>query len=258
MGYTGLHAFWARHENNRSAERILIIEFRVFAMSLSPRLFFLFIVISLLSAVTIPVTSPASSEETLDDLISKIQNLYDRVEDFKVSFIHEVPVRITGKTLVEKGIFSYKKPKRMRWDYTEPPGKAIVVNPDLMWFYMPEDNKVFVQKTETALQSQLAVKFLAGLGNLRQDFDIAFAAPSCRDTEGNYLISLTPKDKAGGVQDIILTIDEDEYYVTGYSLTDMYGNKNTYIFRDISLNNHLPDSLFHYDPPAGAEIERLP
>ncbi|MCK9273663.1 MAG: outer membrane lipoprotein carrier protein LolA [Syntrophales bacterium] len=199
----------------------------------------------------------AFSEETLDHLVMKVQNFYEHTEDFEVSFVHKVPVRITGNIIIEHGTFFYKKPKRLRWEYKEPEGKTIVVNPEFMWFYLPDDNKVFVQETEAALQSQLAVKFLAGLGNLKQDFEITFKEPSHIDKEGNYLINLTPKGPAGGIRNLTLTIDKSEYFVTGYSLTDLYGNKNVYVFQNILINKGLPDSLFEYEPPSGVKIEKL-
>jgi len=199
-----------------------------------------------------------SENEPLDDLIIKVQNLYDRIQDFRVSFIHKVPVKITGTTLTERGTFYYKKPKRMRWDYSEPPGKLLIVNPDFMWFYVPEDNRVYIQKTETSLKSHLAVKFLAGLGTLKDDFDVAFAHPSPTDNQGNYLITLAPKEQTGGIQDLTLTIDRHNYYITGYRLTDMYGTRNSYFFQDITINNNPAEELFHYDPPPGVKVETLP
>jgi outer membrane lipoprotein carrier protein len=165
---------------------------------------------------------------------------------------------MTGTTLTERGIFYYKKPKRMRWDYSEPPGKLLIVNPDFMWFYVPEDNQVYIQKTDDALKSQLAVKFLTGLGALKDDFNLSFADPSPSDDKGNYFITLRPKEQTGGIQDLTLTIDRHSYYITGYRLTDMYGSKNSYFFQNISVNNDLPDSLFEYVPPGGVKIERLP
>ena len=199
-----------------------------------------------------------SKDESLDDLIAKVQNLYDSIQDFRVSFIHNVPVKITGTTLTERGIFYYKKPKRMRWDYSEPPGKLLIVNPDFMWFYVPEDNRVYIQKTDTALKSQLAVKFLTGLGTLKDDFTMSFADPSPTDDKGNYFITLRPKEQTGGIQDLTLTIDRGNYYITGYRLTDMYGSKNSYFFQDITINNNPAEDLFHYDPPPGVKVETLP
>jgi outer membrane lipoprotein-sorting protein len=54
---------------------------------------YLLILILAASMVLICGSGASSEDESLDDLIAKVQNLYDSIEDFQVSFIHEVPVK---------------------------------------------------------------------------------------------------------------------------------------------------------------------
>jgi outer membrane lipoprotein carrier protein len=213
--------------------------------------FFLIVIIAILF-----IGTPSFSESLdIDALISKIQEIYEQTEDLQAEFIHQVPLQLTGKTFTEEGTFYFKKPGRMCWDYKKPPLKKLIINPENTWFYIPEDNRVYVQKTEDILTSQIAIRFFSGIGNLSENFTINFSSPQCRDEDGNYLITLKPKEYDEGIQALELLISGESYYVIGYNLTDMYGNLNRYTFESIKANNNLPNGLFHYIPPEGVEVQ---
>jgi outer membrane lipoprotein carrier protein len=214
-------------------------------------IFFITAIISILFTGTPSFSKPLD----IDALISKIQGIYEQTGDLRAEFIHQVPLQVTGKTFTEEGTFYFKKPGRMCWDYEKPPLKKLVINPEKTWFYIPEDNRVYVQKTEDILTSQIAIRFFSGIGNLSQNFTITYSSPQCRDEEGNYLITLKPKEYDEGIQALELRISGESFYVIGYNLKDMYGNLNRYTFNNITVNNDLPESLFHFTPPAGAEIQ---
>ncbi len=207
--------------------------------------------------IAILFTAPPSFSEPLDidALIAKIQVIYEKTDDLEAEFIHKVPLQLTGKIFTEEGTFYFKKPGRMCWDYAKPPLKKLVINPEKAWFYIPEDNRVYVQRTKDILTSQIAIRFFSGIGNLSENFTITYSTPRCRDDEGNYLITLTPKEYDEGIQALELTISGESFYVIGYNLKDMYGNMNRYTFKNIRVNNDLPESLFHFTPPSGAEIQ---
>jgi outer membrane lipoprotein carrier protein len=194
----------------------------------------------------------------LDKLIAKIQGIYEVTEDLQTDFIHIVPVPLTGKILTEEGIFYFKKPERMLWEYRKPPLKKLVINPETTWFYLPEDNRVYIHKTKDIINSQIAVSFFAGMGELEEKFDIVYSKPNPTDSEGNYLISLRPKQYEEGIQELELKISKESYYVIGYNLIDLYGNVNRYTFDNIRINNKLPDTLFRFVPPPGVEIQEIP
>ncbi len=206
--------------------------------------------------ITILFTGTPSFSEPLDidALIAKIQGIYEQTGDLRAEFIHQVPLQLTGKTFTEEGTFYFKKPGRMCWDYEKPPLKKLVINPEKTWFYIPGDNRVYVQKTDDILTSQIAIRFFTGIGNLSDNFTIAYSSPRCRNEEGNYLISLKPKEYEEGIQALELLISGESFYVIGYNLKDMYGNLNRYTFKNIRVNNDLPESLFHFTPPPGAEV----
>lgn len=211
----------------------------------------------LLIVTGMAVSASAAEPPVLSEVISDLQNHYDSLDDLRADFLHQAPVALTGTTLTEKGVFYYKKPSRLRWEYTDPAGKLMVVNPEVTWIYLPNDNRVYRQKTEEALASQMVVRFLTGMGQLEEDFSLSFADPS-RDDDGNYHIELKPREYLGGIDSLGLIIDSNTSFLAGYTITDPYGTTSTYTFTDPVINDGLPETLFFDDPPSGAPVEDLP
>ncbi|MCK9230497.1 MAG: outer membrane lipoprotein carrier protein LolA [Syntrophales bacterium] len=215
---------------------------------------------SMLAAMLIHASpgQAAASPEDLDlgEVVAKVQDRYDGIEDIQAAFVHCIPVDLTGTTIVEKGMFYFRKPVNLRWEYSDPPGKLMVIDPEVLWFYLPEENMLYRQKTRSALESQPAARFLTGLQHMDRDFHVSLADPS-RDSEGNYLLELKPRGPSAGFESLVLSIDGGTFLLSGYTLTDMYGTTNRYSFTNLSINGGLPDGLFHFDPPPGVPVETL-
>ncbi|GAI86996.1 unnamed protein product [marine sediment metagenome] len=142
----------------------------------------------------------------------------------------------------------------MRWVYSKPELKELIVNPEKAWFYIPEDNLVYVQDAEEIFESKLTIRFLSGIGKLKDDFQINFSRPGPTDGEGNYLLDLIPRSFEAGIEKILLVVNRDDFQIMGFALTDIYGNITRIKFKDMKTNNKLPDTFFIFRPPPGVEI----
>jgi len=190
----------------------------------------------------------------LDDLMAKMQESYDNTADMKAGFSQETIIKSMNKKQREEGIVYYKKPRQMLWDYTKPKVKKLIINASKAWFYIPQDNAVYIQDADKIFKSQLAVRFLSGIGNLRNDFDIAYAQDNATDSQGHYRLTLKAKTADLGVSNLKMTVDKDTYQVIECSFFDAYGNDTRIQFRNIKVNTSLPDRLFNFKPPPKAEI----
>lgn len=189
----------------------------------------------------------------LNNLVEKIQESYERAENFEARFIQEATIKSINRTEMEEGVVYFKKPKRMRWVYDKPELKELVVNPERAWFYIPEDDLVYIHDAEEIFNSKLTIRFLSGIGKLRDDFHISFSSSSA-DGEGNYLLDLIPRNFEGNVEKMLLVVNKDDFQIMGFAFTDVYGNITRITFKDIKTNNKLPDTFFTFTPPPGVEI----
>lgn len=210
-------------------------------------------VLLLLTAFFTAVPSLSQAEEvTLEALVLKIQETYERTDDFKSAFTQETTIKSLSKTERESGFVYFKKPRKMRWVYSKPKSKELVIGPRNSWLYIPEDRMAYLQDSETLLKSKVTVKFMSGIGKLAEDFDIRYAEPGKK--EGPYRLELKPKAYVEGVEKLFLTVDREKYQITSVLLTDVYGNVTKTTFSKTEFNRNLPDSLFTFKPPAGVDV----
>ncbi|MCG6534919.1 MAG: outer membrane lipoprotein carrier protein LolA [Syntrophales bacterium LBB04] len=191
---------------------------------------------------------------SIEEIIAKAQEQYEKTIDIKADFVQEVSIKSMNKTDREAGIFYFKNPRRMIWDYLKPKPKKLIINTQTAWFYIPEDRIVYVQDAESIFKNKAGIRFLSGLGNLNKDFHITFSGPENIDKEGNLLLKLVPKESGFGIEEFFLTLDKDQFYVTRLSFTDGFGNTTRLLFRNIKLNNNFADKLFSFSPPPGVEV----
>ncbi len=205
-------------------------------------------------------SAPAACAEplSLDQLAAKTQEVYEKTTDLKCRFIQEVTIKAMKKTEREEGTLWIKNPNMMLWDYTKPREKKLVINARTAWLYVAEDRMVYVQNADDVYRSRMAVKFLSGIGKLAEDFQLRFTRDSPLDEEGNYLLTLTAKEKGTGIDKLFLTVDAKTFQIIQCRFNDDYGNTTRLRFSDIRTNTGVPDKFFTFKPPAGVEVVNMP
>ncbi len=195
---------------------------------------------------------------SLEQLAARTQEVYEKTADLKARFIQEVTIKSMKKTEREEGTVWIKNPKMMLWDYAKPKEKKLVINAQKAWLYVAEDRVVYVQNADDVYRSRMAVKFLSGIGKLSEDFQLRFAKGNPLDEEGNYLLTLTAKEKGNGIDRLHLTVDAKTFQILQCRFSDDYGNTTRLRFSDIRTNTGVSDKFFTFKPPAGVEIVNMP
>jgi len=214
----------------------------------------IFPILSLIVALIFPAMPALSQVLSLDELAGKIQRVYDHTVDFRAAFVQEATIKSMERTTREGGTVYLKKPERMLWDYTDPSMKKLVINPRKAWLYLPEEEIVYVQDAKNVLSSKMTIRFLTGIGRLKDDFDMAFSPDGPTDAEGDYVILLTPRGYEAGIKTLVLTVNKDTFHITGCVFTDLYDNDTRLTFSNIEFNTDPPDELFEFTPPPGVKI----
>jgi len=202
---------------------------------------------------------PASGQSqtpSLDDIVTKVQQQYDTHADFRAHFVQESMVKSLGKKQTSEGTVSFKKPGKMRWTYHKPFKQEIISDGKTLWTYRPEDKQVMVSQMSQAVQGKVPSTFLAGLGNLKLDFQVRWGKePSPKE---NYFLELTPNEFRGSLEKLFLLIDRESFRILQARIHDVMGNTTQIRFSKIQFDNRLSDSLFTFTPAPGVEVFKLP
>jgi outer membrane lipoprotein carrier protein len=193
---------------------------------------------------------------SLDEVLGKIQGQYEKQTDFKADFSQEAFIKSLGKKQEAEGTVYFKKPGKMHWMYTKPTKQEIISDGKTLWNYQPENKQVIVSRVAQAFQSKTPSTFLAGLGNLKKDFQARFLKEPASGS--NYSLELTPLEAQGGLEKLFLVADPRNFNILQAKIQDAMGNTTQITFSKISFNNNLADDLFTFSPPKGVEVFNMP
>lgn len=195
---------------------------------------------------------------SLEEVVAKVQEQYEIHADFKAHFLQESLIKSLGKTQRSEGTVYFKKPGKMRWNYRKPIKQEIISDGKTLWIYRPEDKQVVVSKMPSAFQSKAPSTFLAGIGNLKRDFQPRFSGEPSSGTATDYLLELTPLEAQGSLEKLFLTVDRATFKILQAKVQDAMGNITRITFSKIQFDNNLSDLPFLFTPPKGVEVFHLP
>jgi outer membrane lipoprotein carrier protein len=200
----------------------------------------------------LPIAFGATGQEVLGE----IQNRYEKTSDSEANFIQEYFGKMMKGGPKGEGKVYFKKKGMMRWDY-EVPNQKIISNGQALWFYRPDDNQVMVSDVSKDFLEKTPLAFLAGEGDLRRDFNLLNFNEAVSPKEDHYVVELAPKEPQAGLSKLSLTVDKKTYHVLQADVIDAMGNITRTRFLNIKANLNLPDSLFHFTIPPGAEVLKI-
>ncbi|MBI2218080.1 MAG: outer membrane lipoprotein carrier protein LolA [Candidatus Rokubacteria bacterium] len=205
-----------------------------------------------LVVIALLVLVSGASAQNLDAVIRDVEAAYGRLNDLKAEFSQSSFNKSLGQTIQAEGVVYLKKGGKLRWEYTAPTAQEIVSDGKTLWVYTPQLNQVNTSTAPEALAGP-AGSFLAGLGKLREHFEVRFLNPAQpKDGDGNWLLDLRPKQPLPTLARLILALEPRELLVRKAVVYDQFENTVTMRFTKVTVNGGLPDRLFTFVPPKGA------
>lgn len=196
----------------------------------------------------------AAEALSLEEVVDKVQATYQGIEDLQARFQQTTTNRAINRILEASGAVYMKRPGKMRWEYQKPEERLYVSDGKLLWAYAPEEGQVIVQEVAAAFSSSTPLNFLAGVGNLREDFTIAAIENAATRAGKAYLLDLKPRRPEMGFSRMILEVNLQTFTIERATLLDVYANTNAFAFRGVKVNGGLADSLFQFSPPPGVTV----
>lgn len=209
--------------------------------------------VSVVAAVAVPARPglAAPAPLTVDEVVRALEQAYGRLTDLKAEFTQTSFNRSLNSTIPARGVVYLKRGGKLRWEYAEPTRQEIVSDGAKLWVYTPELNQVNVGPAPEALAGP-AGSFLAGLGRVREHFQVRFLNPAQpTDPEGLVVVDLTPREPLPTLTRLILALDPRTWQVRKAVVWDQFDNTVTMRFTKMAVNAGLPDRLFTFTPPPG-------
>ena len=213
--------------------------------------------IALLVVLFTQIALPGWSAD-LDAVVNRLQETYQAIDDWKASFEQKTYVELLKREVKKGGKIQIKKPSKWRIEYSEAGGKQYISNGKEFWIYSPDDEQVITHRNLSKVLAREALVFLSGLGNLREDFSVAWYKPEGKGggppIDNAHLLQLTPKRGKSAVAKIVLAVDRYNSRVKEATIFNTSGNVTRYEFKNIVVNSGLSEGLFTFRRPEGVTV----
>lgn len=190
------------------------------------------------------------------DIVYRIQAKYEAMNSLSARFTQTLINKTYDKKLIERGRLYIKKPGKMRWEYEKPEKKLFISDGKKIYWYLVEDNEVQIMDFSTENPKKTPILFLMGKGNLLRDFTVIEVELKKPIDKDSYQLKLVPKDEED-FEYLLLEVERKRALIERMIIVDQLGNITDFIFSDIKEDPKLPDSLFTFTIPKGAEVYRV-
>jgi outer membrane lipoprotein carrier protein len=188
------------------------------------------------------------AEPPLSELLKGVEQRYNKAKTLQVLF-KEVYIPPGKPRRTESGILMLRKPGKMRWQYSQPPGKLFTSDGKWIWLYTPQDNKAEHMKFKETDDLRAPLAFLLG----KLDFDKEFRNLQGKPEGGGMRVTAEPKSDNLPYSAVEFLLGPDssirEVKVTTFDKAILH-----FYFEQERVNPELKSDLFEYKPPKGVEV----
>ncbi len=166
----------------------------------------------------------------------------ENIKSVQADFIQEKHMKILVKPFASKGVFRYRVPGSLRWEYTSPIQSVLLMHKNKSSRYI-KGSEGFVKDSSASLEAMRMVleeisSWLAGNFNGNPDFHATL--PKKRE------IVLTPKRESISkiISRIVLSLSDTPGLMKSVMIYESEDSFTKLVFVNPSLNESIPESVF--------------
>ncbi|MBI3549840.1 MAG: outer membrane lipoprotein carrier protein LolA [Elusimicrobia bacterium] len=183
-------------------------------------------------------------------LVEHFKFIDANVRSLKAKYRQSVVVTETGIAQQIEGTVDYSKPSRLHIEHVKPERQTVVSDGKQIWVHRLEQNQVIQSNLDDWRKADPVAGRFLDLGNysaLMQTYDVAF--------DSKTLVVLVRPKESGSDLRLKLHLSGPALFPAETELSVGQMRIKT-SFEDVRFNVALPDSLFQFTPPEGAEVFR--
>lgn len=207
----------------------------------------------LLAALALSVCAwSQAGSPSAKDLAQRVDRHYNKLQSLKAGFSESY--QGLGMKRAESGELYLRKPGRMKWAYSAPPGKVFVLDGKFAWFYSPGDPQVQRLPAKELDDLRSPLRFLLGHTELQKELNNLTAAPA---SNGGFVLSGVPRGQENRIRKLLLTVTADGT-ITGIEVEETDGAVTRFALTDQQPNAAIPGDAFRFAAPKGVPVVNAP
>lgn len=185
---------------------------------------------------------------TASRFFDSLEDRYSSIQDYSAT------IDILENSTTMSGQVSYKRPNKLRIDFTKPAKQVICSDGTVLKIYVPGYDVTLLQALDSGGSSG-NMATAEGLALMRRGFNIAYVSgPGLTNLDENsneqvYKLLLTWKNTNQGFRELRLSITPS-YFIRRIEGVTSDRKTIRITYSNLEINQGIPDSRFDYESPA--------
>jgi outer membrane lipoprotein carrier protein len=189
-----------------------------------------------------------SGSPTAAEMAKRVDDRYNHLQSLKANFTEQYDG--LGMHRSEAGVMMLRKPGRMRWEYQSTAGKVFVLDGKYAWFYSPGDTQVQRIAASQLDDLRSPLRFLLGHTKIESELE---GLKISANPAGGYTLIGVPKGQQKRIAKLTIEVS-GAGAITGIQMDEVDGAQTRFAFSNEVPNAQIPESQFHFAPPAGVPV----
>jgi outer membrane lipoprotein-sorting protein len=218
--------------------------------------------ISAMGAMAILI-SPAATTRSADqktdpiEIVTKAGKSYRKLTSLKAQIVRTI--KAPGESSTSKGTIYQVGNNRFAMLFSDPPGEAIVANGKYILTYEPQNDPKRVYKSQIPADPVHGINILAKLlDNPKERYGATYLKRDTLSGRDFHVIELVPKADDMPFIKATLWLSLEDDLPRRIVLQQSRLSSQTYDLSELSPNAKIPDSVFKFKIPKGAQVRNSP
>ncbi|MBS0013828.1 MAG: outer membrane lipoprotein carrier protein LolA [Desulfobacterales bacterium] len=218
-----------------------------------------FSIMAVIGLLCLSAGMPQASEKkdpadpkTVEAVIEKLNDHYGE-KNFTADFRQKSTLKAMDITDTAEGRAWFKHPGKMRWQYEAPETYLIVTDGQTLWIHRPADRQVVVGDAAAHFGGGRGASFLADFTRITD----VFRASLTESDDPSWRIKLIPRKQQGDLEQIHMEVNRKSLEIEQVTTENVYGDITRIVFENVAFHPEMPDRLFDFEIPAGADVIQM-
>ena len=189
-----------------------------------------------------------AADVDLKALLKGVEQRYNRAKTLQVQFSESYSVQGQARKS-ESGELILRKPGRMRWDYTAPPGKLFLSDGKQVYLYTPDSHRVEKMPLKESEDMRAPLAFLLG----KLDFAKEFRDFDVKPDGTNYVLTAKAKTDRLPYEKVEMLVTPD-FQIRRLVVNGQDQSILAFQFTEEKLNPTVDEARFKFQMPSGATL----
>ena len=204
-----------------------------------------------------PGDASLPSMERVQALIERMRVEQKSFQSLRANFEQHTESEMLVEPELAKGAFFYQSPDKVRWEYTHPTPKIILIDGDQMTTWYQDLGRAEVLRV--GRHSDRVIKYLGASGSMEtllEYFTLRVRWPEADSDGAPYRLNLDPRYEriAKRLEVVNVEVDSHSFLPVRLHYVEPSGDATEYLFSDFQVDSGISEDHFNLDLPSDVVV----